>query len=79
MTDTITKTVDFGLDIDGSVFDVSVAVWSDGMTSTSASFDHETYDPLLVTATGPTIFQITDAIEYARQTAWEIEQEIMQG
>lgn len=79
MTDTIIKTVDFGLDIEGKTFDVSVAEWSDGMTTTSANYDHENYDPLLVTATGPTILQITDAIDYARQLAWERNEERMQG
>lgn len=79
MTDTITKTVDFALDIEGDTFDVSIAVWSDGMTTTSANYDHENYDPLLVTATGPTILEITDAIDYARQLAWERNEERMQG
>ncbi len=84
MTDTIIRTVDFALDIEGNTFDVSVAVWSDGMTTTSAryaydNYDHEDYDPLLVTATGPTILQITDAIDYARQVAWERNEERMQG
>lgn len=77
--DTVTRTVDFGLDIEGKTFEVSVAIWSDGMTTTSANYDHEDYDPLLVTATGPTVLQITEAIDEARQAAWEYEQERTQG
>lgn len=84
MTDTITRTVDFGLDIEGTTFDISVAVWSDGMATTSAKYacgtvDEEDYDTLLVTFYGPTINQITDAIDDIRQAAWEREQERWQG
>ena len=80
--DTVTRTVDFGLDIEGKTFEVSVAIWSDGMTTTSANYDHENYDPLqplLIMHTGPTILQITEAIDEARQAAWEYEQERTQG
>ena len=79
MTDTITRTVDFGLDINGATFDVSVAEWSDGITTTSASSDYENYDPILVSATGPTIKQITEAIDDMRQAAWDREQERIHG
>jgi hypothetical protein len=87
MTDTITKTVDFGLDIEGKTFDVSIAVWDDGMMTTSAKYaygtfnelESEDYETLLVTDTSPTILDITDAIDYARQLEWERNEERMQG
>jgi len=62
MTDMTTKTVDFGLDIDETEFDVSVTVWADGMATTLASFDGKNYEPVLVTAASPTIPEITDAV-----------------
>jgi hypothetical protein len=87
MTDTITRTVDFGLDIEGKTFDVSIAVWDDGMMTTSAKYaygtfnelESEDYETLLVTNTSPTILDITDAIDNMRQIAWEREEERWQG
>ena len=87
MTDTITKTVDFGLDIEGKTFDVSIAVWDDGMMTTYAKYaygtfnelESEDYETLLVTDTSPTVRQIARAIDDMRQIAWEREQERMQG
>jgi hypothetical protein len=83
-TDRITKTVEFGLDIDGITFNVALDVWSDGMVTTSAghhhgTFNEEDYETLLVTTSGPTILQITEAIDGARQAAWERQQERIQA
>ncbi len=76
----VTRTVEFGLDVNGTAFDVAVDMWSDGMSTTSARHaDEEDYDPLLVTTTDPTVHQITEAIDEARQAAWERHQERIQG
>jgi hypothetical protein len=82
--DVVARTVEFGLDVNGTAFDVAVDMWSDGMATTSArhasgSYDEEDYDTLLVTTTGPTVNQITEAIDEARQAAWERHQERIQG
>jgi hypothetical protein len=54
------------------------------MVTTSAghhhgTFNEEDYETLLVTTSGPTILQITEAIDGARQAAWERQQERIQA
>ena len=71
MSDTVVRTLEFGLDIAGTTFDVAIDLWSDGMATTSAKYDHATFDPdwysvVLVTRTSPTINQITVGVNNAR-------------